>query len=228
MVTTGEIKGTIRVLIADDHGLFRQGISQMLRTDPCIEVVGEAGDGAEALELAREEQPDLIFLDIEMPLMSGEQALERLLSIPSSPRILILSMHTEDSLVRRLLAQGASGYVAKSASIEELLAAAHSAVQCPRSPEGDEVTVVIPRNVLESAEEGESPLSTRELEILLLVARGFSNQQIASALRISGSTVKRHLGNIYPKMEVGSRGEAVSKALSEKWLTVQQITATEY
>ena len=227
MATRDQIEGQIRVLIADDHSLFRQGIRQMLQTDPSIEVVGEAGDGVEAVELARKVQPNLIFLNVEMPLMGGEQALERLLGVPSSPRVVVLSMHTDERLVHRLLAQGASGYVAKSASIEELLAVAHSAVRCPRSPEGDEATVVAPPSVFERAEEEKSPLTPRQLEVLLLAARGLSNRQIATSLRLSESTVKHHLTNIYEEIEVGSRHEAANKALAEGWLTVQQITRTE-
>jgi DNA-binding NarL/FixJ family response regulator len=216
-------EGPVRVLLADDHTMFRQGIRQMLETDPIIEVVAEADNGVEAIALARQTEPDVILLDLEMPVMGGEEAIEQLLKVSSSPRIVILTMHTSQRLLRMFLARGASGYVSKSASIEDLVAVVHNAVQCPRSPKGDNAMVVVPHDVFESVEEGESDLTPRQLEILLLAARGLSNRQIASSLALSEATVKRHLANIYPKIGVGSRSEAVKKALSEEWLAVHDI-----
>ena len=214
----------IRVLLADDHTLFREGIRQMLETDPRIRVVGGAADGEEAIHLARQTQPHVVLLDLQMPKKGGEEAIRHLLRISSSPRILILSMRlTNEPFLRRLVAQGASGYVSKSASIEQLLAAVHNAVECPRSPKGDEAIVVVAPKIL-GREEGEDPLSGRELEVLLLAARGLSNRQIAGSLLLGEATVKRHLANIYFKMGVGSRGEAVNKALSKQWFSIEDMS----
>jgi DNA-binding NarL/FixJ family response regulator len=222
---SNKLEGPIRVLLADDHTMFRQGIRQMLETDPQIEVVGEAANGKEAIALARQREPDIIFLDIEMPVMGGEEAIKQLLKISSSPRIMILTMHASERIARRFLARGASAYVSKSASIEELVAAVHNAVQCPRSPKGDNAMVIVPSDVFERIEkEEETTITSRQLEILLLAARGLSNRQIANSLILSEGTVNRHLANLYRRIGVSSRGEAVQKALSEHWLTIQDIT----
>jgi DNA-binding NarL/FixJ family response regulator len=218
-----KLEGPIRVLLADDHAMFRQGIRHMLETDPQIEVVGEGDNGVEAIALARQTEPDVIFLDVEMPMMGGEEALKHLLRISSSPRIVILTMHASERLVRSFLAQGASGYVHKSASIEELREVVHNAVECPRSPRGDNAIVVVPADMLERVEAEEAHITARELEILILAARGLTNDQIAKSLFISVGTVKRHLSNHYRKRGVASRGAAVEKALSEQWLTIQDI-----
>ncbi|HEV8223737.1 MAG TPA: response regulator transcription factor, partial [Rubrobacteraceae bacterium] len=127
-----------------------------------------------------------------------------------------------------LLAQGASGYLVKSASLEELLAAVRAAAHSPLRPRGENVILAVPRSVLERVEErGEEEPSGRELEILLLAARGLSNRQIAASLTLSEATVKRHLANLYAKMDVGSRGEATRKALSEGWFTARDLTYGE-
>jgi DNA-binding NarL/FixJ family response regulator len=156
---SNKLEGPIRVLLADDHTMFRQGIRQMLETDPTIEVVAEVNNGVEAIALAGQVEPDVILLDLEMPVMGGEEAIEQLLKVSSSPRIVILSMHTSQRLLRMFLARGASGYVSKSASIEDLVAVVHNAVQCPRSPKGDNAMVVVPHDVFESVEEGETDLT---------------------------------------------------------------------
>jgi DNA-binding NarL/FixJ family response regulator len=218
-----KLEGPIRVLLADDHAMFRQGIRHMLETDPQIEVVGEGDNGVEAIALARQTEPDVIFLDVEMPMMGGEEALKHLLRISSSPRIVILTMHASERLVRSFLAQGASGYMHKGASIEELREVVHNAVKCPRSPKGDNAIVVVPPDMLERVEAEEAHITARELEILILAARGLTNYQIAKSLFISEGTVKRHLSNLYRKRGVNSRWEAVEKALSEQWLTIQDI-----
>jgi DNA-binding NarL/FixJ family response regulator len=221
-----EDKGCIRVVLADDHTMFRQGIKEMLTTDEGIEVVGEAENGREAVALVREQKPDVAILDVEMPVMGAAEAMERMQMLPTPPKVLIVTMHDNPRLVRELLARGASGYLLKSASLEELVAAVRAAaVRGSSDTHGENFIVAVPRATLERGEErrGEEP-SDRELEILLLVARGLSNRQIAATLSLSEATVKRHLANLYAKMNVGSRGEATRKALSEGWFTTQQMT----
>ncbi len=215
----------IRVLLADDHAMFRQGIKEMLSTDEEIEVVGEAENGREAVALANKLKPDVVLLDVEMPIMGAEQAMEQMLEISPPPRVVIVTMYDEPRLVRELIGLGAVAYLVKSATIEELLSAVHTAAQSPIGP-GENVVMIAPPRSFEDPDEADG-LSGRELEILVMVARGFSNHQIATSLHLSESTVKRHLANIYPKLGVSSRGEAVRMALQEKWITLREITVGE-
>ena len=221
-----EDKGCIKVLLADDHTMFRQGLKEMLSTDEGIEVIGEAENGREAVTLAREKKPDVVILDVEMPVMGAAEAMERMLVLPTPPKILIVTMYDNPRLVHELLAAGASGYLVKSASLEELVAAVRAAaVRDSSRPRGENVILAVPRGVLERAKQKrEEEPSRRELEVLLLVARGLSNRQIAASLSLSEATVKRHLANLYAKMKVGSRGEATRKALFEGWFTTQEMT----
>ena len=218
--------GRIRVVLADDHTMFRQGIKEMLSTDERIEVVGEAENGREAVALVRELKPDIAILDVQMPVMGAAEAMERMLSLSPPPKVLIVTMYDNPHLVRELLARGASGYLVKSASLEELVAAVRAAAVKDSSGQREEnVILVVPREVLERVDERtQGEPSGRELEILLLAARGLSNRQIAASLSLSEATVKRHLANLYAKLNVGSRGEAARKALSEGWITTQEIT----
>ncbi len=217
--------GGIRILLADDHTMFRQGLKEMLATDEKIRIVGEAANGRVAVEMARREKPDVVVLDVEMPILGAAGALEEMLRISPPPRVLIVSMYDNPRLVRDLLSRGASGYLVKSASLEELLAAVRRAAESPQGRKGENVILAVPRAVLERVREGDDGgLSSREQEILLLAARGLSNRRISDDLHISEATVKRHLANVYEKMNVGSRGEAAQKALQEGWITTSDLT----
>ena len=216
------------MLLADDNTMFRQGLKEMLSIDGEIEIVGEADNGRDAVALARARKPDVVVLDVEMPVMGAAEAMEMMLNISPRPRILIVTMFDNPRLVRELLASGASGYLVKSASLEELLAAVRAAAKEPSDPGRDNVILAVPRGLLQRLEErDDGEPSGRELEILLLAARGLSNRQIAASLTLSEATVKRHLANLYAKMDVGSRGEATRKALSEGWFTSRDLTHQE-
>jgi DNA-binding NarL/FixJ family response regulator len=212
----------IRVLLADDHAMFRQGIKEMLSTDEKIEVVGEAENGREAVALAEKLTPDVVLLDVEMPVMGAKQAMEIMLENSPPPRVVIVTMYDDPRLVRELIGLGAVAYLVKSATMEELHTAVHTAANSHVGPEKD-VIIVAPPKAFKNPAEADG-LSERELEVLLMVARGMSNNQIAVSLHLSEATVKRHLANIYPRIGVSSRGEAVSKALSKKWISARDIT----
>jgi DNA-binding NarL/FixJ family response regulator len=215
----------IRVLLADDHAMFRQGIKEMLSTDERIEVIGEAENGRQAVVLAEELRPDVVILDVEMPVMGAKQAMERMLENSPPPRVVIVTMYDDPRLVRELIGLGAVAYLVKSATMEELHTAVHTAANSAIGPDKD-VVIVAPPKAFKNLAEADG-LSERELEVLLMVARGMSNQQIAISLHLSEATIKRHLANIYPRIGVSSRGEAVRKALSKKWISTRDITNGE-
>jgi DNA-binding NarL/FixJ family response regulator len=220
--------GPIKVLLADDHTMFRQGLKEMLAIGEGIEVVGEAENGEEAVALTRELKPDVVVLDVEMPVMGAAEAMEGILQSSPSPKILIVTMYDNPRMVRDLLARGASAYLVKSATLEELLAAVRAAAASPAGTEVQNVILAVPRSTLERVDKGsDDEPSERELEILLGAARGLSNRQIAASLSISEATVKRHLANLYSKINVGSRGEAVRMALSQGWITAHDVTGRD-
>jgi DNA-binding NarL/FixJ family response regulator len=213
----------IRVLLADNHTMFRQGIASVLADYASIEVVGQADNDEGAVELARLTKPDVVLMQVQMPIPRAKENLLRMreLSDPA-PKVVIVTMIEDPREVREMMDLGASAYIVKSASSEHLVAAVRTAILDPKSKN---VVVGMPRALLEEAEEGsEGVLSARELEILLLAARGLSNRQIATRARLAEGTVKRHLTNTYHKMGVGSRGEATRRALYEEWITIQDVT----
>ena len=197
----------------------------MLSTDEGIEVVAEAADGREAVDLAWRARPDVVILDVEMPVMGGQVALRKLLALSPPPKVVIVTVFADESHVRELLSLGASAYLSKNASMQNLIATVRSVTA--RNPEGseEEVILFVPRGTFEEGDDlGESSLSGREAEILLLAARGLSNREISEKLHLAEATVRRHLANTYSKMEVSSRGEATRKALQEEWITVSDVT----
>jgi DNA-binding NarL/FixJ family response regulator len=184
--------------------------------------VAEVPNDAEALRLVGELSPDVVIMQVQMPFERAKQTLEAMRSFPDPPKVVIVTRFESPRYVRGLTGMGASAYLLKTSSSEHLVAAVRAAVLDPLS---ENAIVGMPSQMLEATEEGiESVLSARELEILVLAARGLSNHQIATSLILSEATVKRHLANIYPKMGVASRGEATREALLKEWITIEEIT----
>ena len=208
--------------MADDHTMFRQGLAALLASYGGMEVVAEVPNDANALNLARELEPDVVVMQVQMPFERAKEILKEMRSLPRPPKVVITTMLEEPSYVRELAGIGASAYLLKSSSAEHLIAAVRGAVD---DAKGENVVVGMPRSMLEVTREGKNGvLSGRELEVLMLSARGLSNLQIAERLQIAEATVKRHLANIYPKIGVSSRAEAARKALQEGWITIEEIT----
>jgi DNA-binding NarL/FixJ family response regulator len=217
-----EKSGPIRVLLADDHTMFREGLASILASYGGLAVVAEVPNDAEALRLVGELSPDVVIMQVQMPFQRAKQTLEAMRAFPAPPKVVIVTRFESPRYVRGLSGVGVSAYLLKTSSSEHLVAAIRAAVLDPLS---ENAVVGMPGKMLKGTEEGvESVLSARELEILLLAARGLSNHQIASSLILSEATVKRHLANIYPKMGVASRGEAAREALLREWITIEEIT----
>ncbi|GLY74926.1 response regulator transcription factor [Actinoallomurus iriomotensis] len=200
----------IRLLIADDHPVVRDGLSGMFTRDPGFEVLGEAGDGAEAIRLAQALDPDVILMDLRMPGMDGLTAITELARRGVTARVLVLTTYDTDSYVLPAIEAGATGYLLKDAPRDELLRAVRAAAdgQAVLSPS------VATRLMSRVREPETKPLSRRELEILELVAAGTTNRDAAAKLLISEATVKTHLLNIYAKLGVNDRAAAVAEAFN--------------
>jgi DNA-binding NarL/FixJ family response regulator len=211
----------IRVLIAEDHAIVREGTRQVLERDPMIETVGEAEDGRQAVSLAAELQPDVVLLDLRLPHISGIEAIGLIKKSSPASRILILSAYDEDDYVFAALEAGAGGYLLKTAHASEVIDAIHAVSR------GDIVLhpaiaakLVRARTSGTRYEESVESLSERENEILRLAARGLHNKEIARQLSLSTRTVEGHLSHLFAKLGVSSRTEAIIFALSHHWLSV--------
>mgnify|MGYP001137931491 CR=1 FL=1 len=204
----------IRIFIADDHGVLRAGLRTLLNAEPDMTVVGEAADGYEAIRLAEELRPDVVLLDISMPGPGGIEVTRRLRQRIPQTRVLILTVHEDESLLLEALRVGAAGYIIKRAVESELINAIHAVWR------GDlyvhpAMTRALLRDLQPSAIPEESPpepLTPREVEVLRLVAQGYTNRQIAEALNISVRTVETHRANLTAKLHLNSRVELVRYA----------------
>lgn len=217
--------GKIRVLLADAHTMFREGLEAILSSRADLEVVGAVTNDGQVPRLARELRPDVVVTEVQVPLEKAKKILGAMRSSPDPPEVVICTMFDIPRYMRGLIGSGASAYVLKSSSSEHLVAAVRAAVVNPRGTDG--VLGEMPRSMSGRAEKvAEGILSARELEVLLLASRGLSNARIASSLSISEGTVKRHLANVYEKIGVRSRSQAVRTALVEQWIGLGEITAT--
>ena len=217
----------IRVIIADDHALFREGTRNLIEQEADLEVVGEASDGEEAVELVTRLQPHVVLMDIAMPRVNGIEATRQIKARHPAVAVLILTAYDNDQYIVALLEAGAAGYLLKNVSGKELVSAirAVSAGEAVLHP-------AIARKVLDrlttSGHEmggAVSPqdLSEREMEVLKLAATGISNQEIAKRLFLSRRTVQAHLVNIFRKLDVGSRTEAILQALRRGWFSLDDL-----
>jgi NarL family two-component system response regulator LiaR len=219
--------GNIKVLIADDHAVVREGTRQILEQESDIEVVAEAGDGEEAVRLVGAHRPDVAIIDISMPKLDGIEATKKIKELYPTVTVLILTAYDDDQFVFSLIEAGAAGYLLKSVRGRELIEAIRAVYN------GESVLhPTIARKVLNrfapAAKENTKQklaeiLSERETEVLRLAARGLSNQEIASELCLSLRTIQAHLGHIFNKLQVSSRTEAVVHALKKGWINLADV-----
>jgi DNA-binding NarL/FixJ family response regulator len=218
------VRGPIGLLIVDDHPVVRDGLSGMFASAPEFQVLGEAGDGAEAIRLAEALQPDVILMDLRMPDLDGVAAITELASRGVAARVLVLTTYDTDSYVLPAIEAGATGYLLKDAPRAELLravraAARGEAVLAPSVAARLMSRVRAPSGPGGPAIPGTESLSARELEILELVAAGTTNREAAARLFISEATVKTHLLHIYAKLGVSDRAAAVAEGFHRGLLT---------
>ncbi len=203
---------TIKVLLADDHAIVRQGLKLILAAQPDFEVVGEAANGREAAELAEKLKPDIVLMDVQMPDLNGIEATRRMVAANSRIKVLVLSMHKEALYVREVLKAGARGYILKDAIDTELLSAMRSVAR----GDGYISPAVSGALLTDYREQSSNPLdtlSTREREVLQLIAEGKTNKEVATKLNLSVYTVDSHRGKIMEKLNLHSAGELVRFAM---------------
>ena len=231
----------IKVLLADDHQLFREGLKRILNMESDLEVIGECGDGIQVLEFCNQIKPDVVLLDINMPVENGVVATERLRDIFPDIKVIILSIHDDESYVFETLRKGASGYLLKDMEAEALVnairtvAVGHAYIhpkvtgklinQLRRMTYLDEIgatsgAAASRETVTKFVPNGNNPLTRREAEVLRLMAEGKSNKTIGENLFISEKTVKNHVSSILQKMEVDDRTQAVINSIKNGWVVL--------
>lgn len=214
---------TIRILIADDHAIVRKGLRILISSEPGMEVVGEAADGLEAVQMAQALQPDVILMDMVMPRQGGIEAIQAIKRQSAGARILVLTSFAEDDQIFPAIKAGALGYLLKDASPDELLQAIHGV---HRGEPSLHPTIALrlmqelkrPPDLPRTAD----PLTEREVEVLKLIAQGLSNQEIAAALVLSERTVANHVANILDKLHLANRTQAALWALREGLVTLDE------
>jgi NarL family two-component system response regulator LiaR len=219
--------GEIKILLAEDHVVVRQGTRQLLEREQDLEVIGEAGDGEEAVRLASQLQPDVVIMDVAMPKLTGIEATRQIKALLPSIAVLILTGYDYDEYIFGLMEAGAAGYLLKDVSGDELIHAIRAVYA------GEPVLhPIVARKLMTrfTSEAGktavarpEELLTQRELEVLKLAAKGMSNKDIGEALVISVRTVQAHLRDIFNRMGVGSRSEAILYGLKRGWFSLEDL-----
>jgi DNA-binding NarL/FixJ family response regulator len=199
----------VRILLADDHTLLREAMRELLGFESDFEVVGEVGDGAEAVEMAGRLRPDVVLLDVEMPQNVPTETVRGIRAVSPGSRVIMLTMHDGPQLVRDMVECGVAGYLHKSIGRQALTAAIRGALE---SGGGRRVVMSVTHGALMADRSTSRLISPRERQILVLVAAAFSNRQIATRLSITEATVKRHLRNAFEKLGAVSRIDAVNRA----------------
>ncbi len=216
----------IRVLVVDDHALFRRGLQMVLEQEPDIEVVGEASDGSEAVEQAADTLPDIVLMDVRMPKRGGIDACTAIHETVPSAKIIMLTISDEEADLYDAIKAGAMGYLLKEISIEEVasaIRAVHGGQSLISPSMASKLLTEFASMIKRSDDRQQVPtprLTDREMEVLKLVARGLNNRDIAKELFISENTVKNHIRNILEKLQLHSRMEAVVYAVREKLLEI--------
>jgi DNA-binding NarL/FixJ family response regulator len=215
---------SIRLLIADDHRLFRVGLRQVCETLGGFQIVGEAENGKQAVELARQLQPDVILMDINMPIMDGVQATRLITAAAPTARIIMLTIHRQDRHVFEAIKAGARGYLLKDADEQELIEAIRSVNQGAALVKGELATQLLDefRRLSRVADDADAErLTPVEMDILRRVAQGADNRTIADQLSLSENTVAKRLSDIYQKLQVSNRTQAALTALRHGWARLE-------
>jgi DNA-binding NarL/FixJ family response regulator len=208
------MKRRLTVLLAEDHAVVREGTRQILERDVSIEVVGEAADGAEAVALAEELSPDVVLLDLALPVLNGIEATKRIRAGRQPPCVVLLSAYDDEDYVSAAIESGASGYLLKTAHAEDVIAAIRSAAR-------GEIVLhpAVARKLLAKDPTGEHrPLTERETEILRLAGQGLGTRDIAGSLSLSMRTIEAQFTSIFNKLGAANRTEAIVRAASKGWL----------
>ncbi|GAB4121583.1 MAG: response regulator transcription factor [Roseiflexaceae bacterium] len=206
----------IRIILVEDQRIVREGLIALLEDEPTIALVGEAANGEEALILYQQAQPDVVLMDLQMPLVDGPEATRRIRAIDPNARILVLTTYGTDEFIFKALRAGARGYLLKDTSADKLIAAIQ-AVAAGKTQLAPEIAA---RLVMGVSDGGPEPLTARELEVLTLLGQGLSNAEIGSKLFITPRTVKVHVQNILAKLGAANRTEAVSLAVRQQLISL--------
>jgi len=224
------MKRPIKVLLADDHVVVRAGTRQLIERHTDIMVVGEASNGYEAVELADNLNPDIVVMDVRMPGMTGIEATKKIKAEDPEMKVLVLTAHDDDEYVFALLQAGANGYLLKTAEADELVKAIRTVVNGQLALAPTVAGKVVSQftsgktlpDVLSNIQQDYGGLTEREMDILRLVGEGLTNKEIGRKLYISNRTVQAHLSNIFSKLDVNSRTEAVMYAVREGWISAKR------
>jgi len=203
---------TVKLVIVDDHRVVRSGVKALIETEPGLEVIGEAGDGREAVTKVKAQQPDVVLMDLVMPEMDGVEATSEITKLSPAPEILILTSFSEEERIIQAIKAGASGYLIKDASPDELVQAIED-VYHGESTLDPKVAGTVLRSVQNEPEDSSEELTDREIEVLELLAEGLPNEDIAEKLYISERTVRSHVSNILGKLDLANRTQAALYAV---------------
>jgi DNA-binding NarL/FixJ family response regulator len=208
----------IRLLLVEDHALVREGTREILERDPDLRVVGEAEDGPAALALVEELQPDIVLVDLDLPILNGIEVIRRIRAKPNGPLALVLSAYDDEDYVMAALSAGATGYLLKTAHAADLTSAIHAAARGETVLQGSVGRTLLARAQGPSGDH--DVLTERELDVLRLAAHGARTKQIASQLMVSARTVEGHLTSIFNKLGVSNRTEALMYAAGKGWINL--------